>query len=231
MLATPEITLSLPVASLDMLRLGDEIAALEGSGVAELLFPVGDGAIAPFMTGVALARQISGHTKIPCHALLLSLHPERHIDAFAGAGFAAMTISFEASTHHHRMLTRIREAGMKAGIAVNPTTSLTALDYLLDKSDCVCLLGCEPDDESGHTVHTMLCERVKMLRDIIQYRELRAKIMPYSGLDLTLAKQALQAGASIIALEPRMIQDGKGTTTLDAITKCLAALSATDGAL
>ncbi len=212
--------LALPITCLDMLHLGAECAALEKDAAVELLFPIGDGTSAPFMSGLDPGRSICAHTTLRCHALLFASRPERHIDAVAEAGYAAMTISLEAATHHHRTLTRIRQAGMRAGVAINPATSLTALDYLLDKADHVCLLGTEFDGGDTTVMLSAVPERTAMLRENITYRKLQTEIMLYGGLNMTVAQQAVASGASCIAIDKQMLTDTGETELCNAVRRC-----------
>ena len=135
-----------------------------------------------------------------------------------------MTISLEASTHQHRILSGIREAGMKAGIAINPATSLISLDYLLEKADRVCLLGVEPGNDNKEEATPALVERVKLLTENIRYRELRTQIMIYSGIKIALAGRVLAAGTSVLGIEPGMLLETGESCTLDAFKKYVAML-------
>ncbi|MCK5861054.1 MAG: hypothetical protein KAH38_01125 [Candidatus Hydrogenedentes bacterium] len=209
---------------LDIMHLGDEVEALDGRKVAELLFPIGDGNIAPFTMGFNGIRQICARTTVPCHVLLLARQPERHIDACAAAGCTTMTISYEAATHSHRILTAVRDAGMKAGIAVNPGTSLVELDYLIEKADHVCLLGVEPGSSLGEKANPAIVERVKLLLENIRYRELWTQIMIYGGIDMAIAGQVRVAGASSIGIEPRMLLEMGEADRADALKKYIAML-------
>jgi len=215
---------SLSINCFDVMHLGDVLAAMNEQNVSELLFPIGDGEIAPFMAGLDMVRQVSAQTTIPCHALLLARHPERHIDACATAGCSTMTISLEASTHQHRILSGIRGAGMKSGIAINPATSLISLDYLLEKADRVCLLGIEPGNDNKEKATPALVERVKLLTENLRYRELRTQIMTYSGINIALAGRVLTAGISVLGIEPEMLWETGESSTLDAFKKCVAML-------
>lgn len=204
------------------LHLGDALDVIPEQSVSELLFPIGDGDIAPFMSGIDLAQQVSVHTDIPCHALLLARHPERHIDACAKAGCTAMTISLEASNHQHRILSAIRDAGMKAGIAINPATSLISLDYLLEKADCICLLGVEPGQDKNETAKPALVERVKMVSENIRYRELLTQILVYGGITATTMSRTVTVGASTIGITPEMLSEAGMPSFPEALAKYAA---------
>jgi len=111
---------------------------------------------------------------------------------------------------------------MKAGLAVNPMTSLVSLEYLLEKSDRICLLGVEPGTIDNTLAASSLVERVKMLYENIRYRELRTEIMICGGVTLELAGCALAAGASIIGIDSSMMLETEETNIHAAMKKCAA---------
>ena len=135
-----------------------------------------------------------------------------------------MTISLEASNHQHRILSGIRDAGMKAGIAINPVTSLVSLDYLLEKADSICLLGVEPGKLKNEEATSALFERIKLLSENIRYRELLTKIMVYGGINAALASRALSTGASTIGVEPEMLAETGASSVPEALKKFAALL-------
>jgi len=204
----------------DLLHLGDALAEMKRQHPAELMFPVGDGEFAPLSSGLDIVRQISLDKQIQCHVLLLTAHPERHIEACAAAGCAALTISLEASRHHHRILAAIRASGMKSGLALNPATSLLSIDYLLEGMDEICLLGVEPGHGRDTVDGPALVERVKMMRESIRYRELRTEIRVCGGISIELAGRAIAAGASIVGIEPLMMAESGAACIADAMQKC-----------
>ncbi|HDP34575.1 MAG TPA: hypothetical protein ENN29_05640, partial [Candidatus Hydrogenedentes bacterium] len=189
-----------------------------------LVFPIGDGEAAPFSASLDVVGSVSAKTGLSCNALMLTRHPERHVNACAAAGCAAMTISLEDAAHPHRILTRIKESGMSAGIALNPATSLVALEYLLDKADIVCLLGVEPWSADDAKAAPALIERVKMLSENIRYRELRTDIMLYGGLSIHITGKAIAAGASRVVLDRQLMEETGQKSFVDAANMCFTLL-------
>lgn len=215
-------TLAPFITCFDLLHLGEALETITEAGSVELVFPIGDGSVAPIVSGLDMSQQISRMTNIPCHVLLFTAHPERHIEACAAAGCKTVTISLEASRHQHRILSVIRDAKMKAGLAVNPMTSLVSLEYLLEKSDRVCLLGVEPGTNNNTLASSLLVERVKMLHENIRYRELHTEIMVCGGVTLELAGRALAAGASIIGIDSVMMSETEEANIHAVMKKCAA---------
>jgi ribulose-phosphate 3-epimerase len=211
------------ITCFDLMHLQQQLETVGAASVGELVFPVGDGEIAPLTVGLELVRRISAGTKIPCHVLLLARNPQRQIEACAAAGAAALTFSLEASTHAHRTLSSIRAAGMGAGIALNPATSLVAVDYLLEKADRVCLFDVDTDGNQKEPVVSPLVERVRMLNENIRYRELRTSIMIAGGIRLSLAARAMEAGVSVLGIDPGMLTQ-TGEASMPAAIEKYAAL-------
>lgn len=211
------------ITCFDLMHLQQQLEALDATSVGELIFPVGDGEIAPLTVGLELVRHISTETSIPCHVLLLARNPQRQIEVCAAAGAATLTFSLEASTHAHRTLSSIRAAGMGAGIALNPATSLVAVDYLLEKTDRVCLFDVDASENQKEPLVSPLVERVRMLNENIRYRELRTSIMIAGGISLSLAGRALEAGASVLGIDSPMLTE-IGEASMPAAIEKYAAL-------
>ena len=109
---------------------------------------------------------------------------------------------------------------MKAGLAVNPMTSLVGLEYLLEKTDRVCLFGVEPGSSSNTYATSSLLERIKMLHENIRYRELRTEIMVCYGLTFELAEKANTAGASIIGVDSTLVAEAGECNVIKALKTC-----------
>lgn len=206
----------------DLLHLSDSLKAVKKQHAAAVIFPVGDGTVAPLASGLDIVRQISGDKTVSCHVLLLTAHPERHIEPCAAAGCNALTIALESAMHHHRLLAAIRDTGMQAGLAINPASSLVAVDYLLEGMDHICLMGVEPGADAKDVASSSLLERITMLRENIRYRELRTKIFVCGGLSVELAGRAIAAGADIIGMDSSLMAETGAHDVADAMQKCTA---------
>lgn len=161
------------------LRLEDTIGKLEAEGWDELYFPVMDGQFCPrFTVGASLLRAAKQAANLPCAAHLLTMTPEQYIDQFAEAGCDTIIVPVETCNHSQRTLGRIRDAGVKPGISLNPTTPLIKLDYLLDYVDRVVMFVEEP----GYVPRRKVAgaeERVSLLRQNIQHRRLKTSIAAF----------------------------------------------------
>ena len=133
------------ILSADFGVLAEEIARVETAGADLLHVDVMDGHFVPNLTiGPPVLEAIRKRTRLPLDVHLMIESPDRYLPAFVSAGADLLTVHAEACTHLHRTLHQIREAGAKAGVALNPSTALTALEYVLDDLDLVLLMSVNP---------------------------------------------------------------------------------------
>jgi ribulose-phosphate 3-epimerase len=133
------------ILSADFAALADEIARVEAGGADQLHVDVMDGHFVPNITiGIPVVESIRKRTRLPLDLHLMIENADAYLEAFVKAGGDALTVHAEACPHLHRTLSRIRELGARAGVALNPATPTDALDYVLDSTDLVLVMSVNP---------------------------------------------------------------------------------------
>ena len=168
--------LSPSILSADFARLGEEIKAVEQTGVNYLHIDVMDGMFVPSISfGFPIIKSIRKMSNMVFDVHLMIEQPERYIEETAASGADIITIHAEACKHPDRAIEQIHQLGKKAGIALNPSTSLHELDYLLEKVDMVLLMTVNPG--FGNQKYIPYCTgKVKELRTMIEERGLQTDI-------------------------------------------------------
>lgn len=135
-------------------------------------------------------------TKV-CDVHLMILEPERYAEQFRNAGADILTVHIEACDHLHRNVQQIRSLGMKAGVALNPHTPVSALSDILQDIDLVCLMSVNPGFGGQKFIqHTI--EKIKQLRKMIDERGLNVHIEIDGGVTLENAPSIIAAGADVL---------------------------------
>jgi ribulose-phosphate 3-epimerase len=133
------------ILSADFARLGEEVREVEAGGAGLIHIDVMDGHFVPNITiGPAVTAALRKVTDLPLDCHLMIEEPERYVDDFVSAGADMVSVHVETARHLHRCLTRIQELGAKAGVVLNPSTPLSALDSILPQADFVLLMSVNP---------------------------------------------------------------------------------------
>lgn len=161
---TPKIQIAPSILSADFARLGEEIRAVDEAGADQIHVDVMDGRYVPNLTiGPLIVKAIRPVTKLPLDVHLMIVEPERYIDDFAKAGADTLTVHVEASPHLHRTIQRIKDLGVKAGVALNPHTHESALDYVLGDLDLILVMSVNPGF-GGQSFIPAVVDKIRNLR-------------------------------------------------------------------
>ena len=184
--------------SADFTRLAEAIQTVESGGATILHVDVMDGHFVPNITiGLPVVRSLRKATKLVIDTHLMIDQPGRYAVEFVKAGADMVSVHVEADAHLHRTLASIRDAGGKAGIAINPATPLAALDEGLQFADFVLLMSVNPGF-GGQSFIAESVPKVRRLRKMITDRGLDTRIEIDGGIDEQNAATVVDAGAEIL---------------------------------
>lgn len=182
----------------DFTCLREEIEMINNSEADWLHLDVMDGRFVPNISfGMFIIQQIKSLCKKPLDVHLMIEQPERYIERFREAGADNITVHYEACTHLHRILYQIKETGARAGVALNPHTSVDLLEDVLEDLDLVLIMSVNPGFGGQKFIYQTL-PKIKKLRQMAIIRNLAPAIEIDGGVGLENAKALLQAGANVL---------------------------------
>lgn len=157
-----------------------------------------DGVFVPNISfGFPVIQAIKKIAKKPMDVHLMIVQPERFIEQFKDAGATSLSVHYEASTHLHRTIQQIKAAGMQAGVAINPHTSVNLLEDIIADIDLVCMMSVNPGFGGQKFIeHTY--QKIEQLKNIIIKRNSIAKIEIDGGVDLNNASLLIKTGADVL---------------------------------
>jgi ribulose-phosphate 3-epimerase len=193
---TPRIAPS--VLAADFANLEKEIRMLNESEADWIHVDIMDGVFVPNLSmGLPVVHAIQRHAKKPLDVHLMIVQPERYVEAFQKAGAHVISVHVEACPHLHRNIQQIKDLGCKAGVAINPHTSISELENIIQDIDVVCVMSVNPGFGAQKFIdHTFT--KVAQLKDLIRKNGSDALIEIDGGVNLTNARPLLDAGADIL---------------------------------
>jgi len=196
------------ILSADFTRLGEEIAAVKNGGATVLHVDVMDGHFVPNITiGLPVVRSIRKATDMTVDTHLMIDEPGRYAVEFVNAGANMVSVHVEADPHLQRTLSAIKDAGARAGIAINPATPIESLHEALPYADFVLLMSVNPGFGGQKFIPTMV-DKLRRLKATIDSRGLPVRIEIDGGIDGTNIGEIVNAGAELIVAGSAVFGNG-----------------------
>jgi ribulose-phosphate 3-epimerase len=184
--------------SADFSQLGEEVKKVEEGGADLLHFDVMDGCFVPNLTfGPLVVESLRDKTKLPFDVHLMIEKPDNHIKRFIEAGSDIITVHAETCVHLQRTVKQIKQQGIKAGVALNPATSMHAIEYVLDDLDMILIMTVNPGFGGQDFIATML-SKIRKAKSMIQKCGLKVDIEVDGGINVETAPLVLKAGANVL---------------------------------
>ncbi len=197
-MATSKHLIAPSILSADFVNLERDIQMINSSKADWLHVDVMDGLFVPNITiGFPVIKRIKKISAKPLDVHLMIVQPERYIDAFKEAGADNLSVHIEASVHLHRTIHAIKDAGMKAGVVLNPHTSVNLLEDIIADVDIVCIMSVNPGYGGQKFIeHTF--NKVLQLKKLIEITNSSALIEVDGGVDISNAAKLFDHGANIL---------------------------------
>ncbi|MCM8710007.1 ribulose-phosphate 3-epimerase [Clostridium sp. SYSU_GA19001] len=182
----------------DFLNLGKDIKDLQDCGSYLFHIDVMDGNFVPnFSLNQDVVRTIKTIAKIPIEVHMMVENPEKYVESFAEAGASYIGFHLEASKSPIRTLKRIKELGLKAGIAINPATSEATIKYLLEYLDYIVVMTVEPGFAGQKFIPSVL-QKIRVIKNMIKDANRQIEIIVDGNIDVINGKKCVKAGADIL---------------------------------
>lgn len=196
------------ILSADFARLGEEVAAVAEAGADYIHVDVMDGHFVPNITiGPMVVKAIRPATDLPFDVHLMISPVDPFIDAFAEAGANILTVHPEAGAHLHRTLQRIKSAGMKAGVSLNPGSPISLVEPVIDDVDLILIMSVNPGFGGQKFISSQL-KKIEAARALIDASGRDIRLEVDGGVDPETAPKAIAAGADMLVAGSAVFRGG-----------------------
>lgn len=184
------------ILSADFGRLAEQVCLAERGGAGAVHVDVMDGHFVPNITvGAPIVKAVRNATQLPIDVHLMIEHADRYLDAFVDAGASWISLHVEALPHLQRAVSYVRSRGMKAGVALNPATPLTALQEILPELDYVLVMSVNPGFGGQKFIPTAL-PKIRQVRAMLGPRDVEVSVD--GGVGVGQARALVEHGASTL---------------------------------
>lgn len=192
------IQLAPSILSADFSRLGEDVKKIETAGAHLIHIDVMDGHFVPNISyGATVMKSLCGKTQMPFDVHLMIENPDQYIGDFVTDQTEYITVHQEACPHINRTLQHIRSLDVKPGVAINPGTPVSALDYVLEDADLILVMSVNPGFGGQKFIPSAL-RKAQELKELREKRGLNFRIEIDGGINVTNAKSVIDAGVEIL---------------------------------
>ena len=186
------------ILSADFSRLAEEVTEIEKGGADYIHYDVMDGHFVPNISfGASVMKSLGGKTNLPFDVHLMIENPDDYLEDFVTPQTEYITVHEEACVHLNRTVQHIKSLGVKAGVSINPATSLSVLDYIIEDVDLVLLMSVNPGFGGQKFIPSVL-KKVRTLADIKKTEKLNFAIEIDGGATLDNVREIVDAGVEIV---------------------------------
>jgi len=194
------IKLAPSILSADFARLGEQVAEATKAEADYIHIDVMDGHFVPNITfGAPVVASLRSWTHLPLDVHLMTEQPERYISDFAVSGADIITVHVEACPHLHRTIQVIKELGVKAGVALNPASSLSMVDEIMPQVDLILIMSVDPGF-GGQAFIPETLEKISRLRRMLDSRKVDAELEVDGGITINNASSIVKAGGRVLVV-------------------------------
>jgi ribulose-phosphate 3-epimerase len=202
----------------DFGNLNSEITMVNNSKADWFHIDVMDGVFVPNISfGTPIMNILKKNAKKPLDVHLMIVNPDNYIEKFAELGSSMLTVHFEACTHLHRTIQRIKSLNMKAGVAINPHTPVSSLEAIIKEIDLVCIMSVNPGFGGQSFIETTY-QKIENLKLLISKHNSNALIEIDGGVTSNNAKKLVEKGADVLVAGSFVFKSDNPTNTISKLS-------------
>ena len=202
-----QIKISPSILSADFTRLAEQVREAEEAGVDYIHVDVMDGHFVPNITiGPMIVKALRPVTKLPLDVHLMIENPELYIEDFSKAGADIITVHQEATPHLHSTIQQIHDLGIRAGVSINPSTSVSTLDEIICEVDLVLVMSVNPGFGGQSYIHSCT-SKIRKVRTMLENCGSSADLEVDGGVNVDTVKEVIGAGANAFVAGSAIFND------------------------